>query len=224
MSQIQLDHSWLSHLAPEFETPHMKALRAFLVEEKRRHVVYPPGPEMFSALNLTPLHAVRVVVLGQDPYHGPNQAHGLSFSVQRGVPIPPSLRNIFKELHQDLGVSPPRHGELSAWARQGVLLLNTVLSVRAHDANSHRGQGWEQFTDRIIRLVNERREGVVFLLWGAAAGRKAAMIDGQRHLILRSPHPSPLSAHRGFFGCRHFSQTNRYLSARGEPEINWELP
>jgi uracil-DNA glycosylase len=201
----------------------MAALWAFLVAEKRKHTVFPPGAEMFNAFALTPFDEVRVVILGQDPYHGPGQAHGLCFSVRKGVRPPPSLQNIFKELHQDLDVPRPAHGELTAWAEQGVLLLNTVLSVRAHSANSHRGQGWEQFTDRVIELLNAEREGLVFVLWGSAAGRKAEMIDDNRHLILRSPHPSPLSAYRGFFGCRHFSQINAHLQRQGGAPIDWAL-
>jgi len=201
----------------------MAALWAFLVAEKRKHTVFPPGAEMFNAFALTPFDEVRVVILGQDPYHGPGQAHGLCFSVRKGVRPPPSLQNIFKELHQDLDVPRPAHGELTAWAEQGVLLLNTVLSVRAHSANSHRGQGWEQFTDRVIELLNAEREGLVFVLWGSAAGRKAEMIDDNRHLILRSPHPSPLSAYRGFFGCRHFSQINARLQRQGGAPIDWAL-
>lgn len=201
----------------------MAALLAFVEEEKREHVVFPPGEEMFSAFSFTPFEQVRVVILGQDPYHGPGQAHGLCFSVRKGVRPPPSLRNIFKELHHDLDVPKPGHGELTAWAEQGVLLLNTVLSVRAHSANSHRGQGWERFTDRVIELLSTEREGLVFVLWGSAAGRKAELIDQSRHLILRSPHPSPLSAYRGFFGCRHFSQINAHLKRQGGPPIDWAL-
>ncbi|HAN32759.1 MAG TPA: uracil-DNA glycosylase [Myxococcales bacterium] len=224
MSPIQLEASWLTHLQDHLASEQMARLRAYLLKDKIEYQVFPPGPEMFAALNLTPLDKVKVVILGQDPYHGPNQAHGLSFSVRRGVRIPPSLGNIFRELHDDLGIARPAHGELTGWAEQGVLLLNTVLSVRAHQANSHRRQGWEQFTDRVISVVNSQRQSVVFLLWGAAAGRKATMIDETRHLILRSVHPSPLSAHRGFLGCRHFSQTNDYLVARGQEPIDWELP
>jgi uracil-DNA glycosylase len=222
--QIQLPPSWLAQLGSEFSQPYVAALRAFLLTEKRAHPVFPPGPEMFAALDKTPFDKVRVVVLGQDPYHGPGQAHGLCFSVRRGVRMPPSLANIFKELAADLEVPRPTHGELSTWANQGVLLLNTVLSVRAHEANSHRGQGWERLTDRIIALLNREREGLVFVLWGAAAGKKAAMIDRQRHLILQAPHPSPLSAHRGFLGCGHFRRINEHLRARGEAPIDWALP
>ncbi len=224
MGRPQLEESWLAQLEDQFAMPHMRSLRAFLVQEKRRHHVYPPGREMFNAFALTPFHEVRVVILGQDPYHGPGQAHGLCFSVCRGVPAPPSLVNVFRELNEDLGVPVPAHGELTAWARQGVLLLNTVLSVRARQAHSHSGKGWEVFTDRVIELLAGGREDLVFVLWGSAAGRKASMIDGRRHLILRAPHPSPLSAHRGFFGCRHFSKINAHLAQRGLPEVDWRLP
>jgi uracil-DNA glycosylase len=218
-----LEPSWLAVLEPEFRKPYMTALKAFLVEERAQHTVYPAGRDMFNAFALTPFDQVRVVVLGQDPYHGPGQAHGLCFSVKRGVPPPPSLENIFRELADDVGRPRPPHGELTRWARQGVLLLNTVLSVRAGQAGSHQNRGWETFTDEVIRALNAHREGLVFVLWGAPAGRKAAMIDGRRHLILTAPHPSPLSAHRGFFGCRHFSRIGAHLEARGETPIDWAL-
>ena len=221
---IQLEPSWLAHLEPEFHKPYMKELRSFLSVEKQRAVVYPPGREIFNAFAYTPFGAVRVVVLGQDPYHNDGQAHGLCFSVRNGVQPPPSLRNIFQELSDDLGIHPPKHGDLTHWAQQGVLLLNTVLTVRAHQANSHRNQGWETFTDCVIDLLNERCEGLVFVLWGSAAGKKAMMIDSQKHLVLRSPHPSPLSAYRGFFGCRHFSRINQHLVDRGGAPIDWQLP
>jgi uracil-DNA glycosylase len=195
-----------------------------LVQEKKTARVFPPKKDIFNAFSYTPFDDVRVVVLGQDPYHGPNQAHGLCFSVQHGIRPPPSLQNIFKELNQDLGLPIPSHGELTHWAKQGVLLLNTVLTVRAHAANSHRNQGWEQFTDRVITVLNERREGLVFVLWGAAAGKKALMIDATKHLILRAPHPSPLSSYRGFFGCGHFSQINAHLVSRGQTPIDWGEP
>ena len=221
---IELEPSWLTHLEPEFRKEYMAELRSFLVEEKKNNTVFPPGKEIFNAFTYTPLEAVRVVVLGQDPYHGQGQAHGLCFSVRQGVRVPPSLQNIFKELQQDLAIPVPGHGELTHWAQQGVLLLNTVLTVRAHQANSHRNRGWEQFTDRVITVLNERREGLVFVLWGSAAGRKASMIDSTKHRILRSPHPSPLSAYRGFFGCGHFSEINTHLSERGDAPIDWRLP
>jgi len=221
---IQLEPSWLTQLRSEFEQPYMAQLRAFLVQEKAGHAVFPPGAEIFGAFAHTPFEQVRVVVLGQDPYHGPGQAHGLCFSVRRGVPVPPSLKNIFKELNEALGLPIPHHGELTAWAQQGVLLLNTVLTVRAHQANSHRNRGWERLTDRVIEVLNERRDGLVFVLWGSAAGQKAQMIDGRKHLVLRAPHPSPLSAYRGFFGCGHFQQINAHLESRGEGPIDWSLP
>jgi uracil-DNA glycosylase len=220
----QLPDSWLTVIEDEFATPHIEHLRSFLTREKAEATVFPPSRDMFNAFWLTPFDGVKVVLLGQDPYHGPGQAHGLCFSVRRGIQTPPSLRNIFKELHQDLGCTVPRHGELTHWAQQGVLLLNTVLTVRAHQANSHRGQGWEQLTDRVINELNRHHTGLVFVLWGAAAGRKAQMIDGRKHLILRAPHPSPLSAHRGFFGCRHFSKINAHLEGLGHEPIEWSLP
>jgi uracil-DNA glycosylase len=210
-------------LGDEFDKPHMARLREFLVEEKRRFRVYPPGSEIFAALDRTPFEAVRVVVLGQDPYHGPGQAHGLCFSVRRGVPLPPSLENIFRELATDLAVPRPSHGDLTSWAEQGVLLLNATLTVREHQAASHQNQGWELFTDRVVAELGQRREGLVFLLWGTSAQRKAAHIDRRRHLVLESPHPSPLSAHRGFFGCRHFSRVNAHLVGRGQAPIEWGL-
>ncbi len=218
---VKLDPSWLAEVGSEFDQPYMRKLREFLAAEKRHHAVYPPGAEIFAALNGTPFDHVRVVILGQDPYHGPGQAHGLSFSVRRGVPTPPSLDNIYKELGTDVGVTRPAHGDLSGWAAQGVLLLNSTLTVRAHEANSHRGKGWEFFTDRIVAALATNRDGLVFLLWGASALRKAENIDRARHLVLDAPHPSPLSAYRGFFGCGHFSRTNAWLRERGEPEIEW---
>lgn len=219
---IRLHPSWLAVLGDEFDQPYMQQLRAFLVAEKARGPVFPPGNEIFAALDHTPFEAVRVVILGQDPYHGPGQAHGLCFSVRRGTRPPPSLVNIFKELQADVGVPIPDHGELSAWAAQGVLLLNTVLTVRAREPNSHRGRGWETFTDRVITELVRRREGLVFVLWGASAQAKATMVDG-RHLVLRAPHPSPYSADRGFFGSRPFSRINQHLEARGERPVDWTL-
>lgn len=220
----KLPESWLEVLGDEFSTPHMQALRAFLVDEQRDHPVFPPNRDIFNAFWLTPFDAVRVVILGQDPYHGPGQAHGLCFSVRRGVPPPPSLQNIFREINDEIGIPRPTHGELTHWAEQGVLLLNTVLTVRARTANSHRGQGWEEFTDRVISELDARRDGLVFVLWGSPARKKAARVDRAKHLVLTSPHPSPLSAHRGFFGCGHFAQTNAHLTARGEAPIDWALP
>jgi len=221
---IQLEPSWLAHLKAEFEQPYMAELRSFLVREKANHAVFPPGAEIFNAFAQTSFDRARVVILGQDPYHGPGQAHGLCFSVRQGVAVPPSLKNIFKELNGAFGLPIPDHGDLTSWAKQGVLLLNTVLTVRAHQANSHRNQGWERLTDRVIDVLNTEREGLVFVLWGSAAGRKAQMIDAGKHLVLRAPHPSPLSAYRGFFGCGHFQRINAHLEARGERPIDWSLP
>lgn len=224
MDRVQLDASWKALLQPEFEHEYMRQLRAFLLQEKQSgKQVYPAGKDMFNALNSTPFDRVRVVILGQDPYHGPGQAHGLCFSVQQGVEIPPSLRNIYKELASDLGVVPARHGCLQSWASQGVLLLNAVLSVEAGRAGSHQGRGWEQFTDRIIALLNERREHLVFMLWGSHAQKKGQFIDRSRHLVLESPHPSPLSASRGFLGNRHFSRANQYLLAHGRDAVDWRV-
>ncbi|MCK2043865.1 uracil-DNA glycosylase [Chromohalobacter japonicus] len=224
MSQV-LPDSWQHHLGAEFEAPYMQALRAFLAREKAaRKVIYPHSDHWFRAFELTPLDQVRVVVLGQDPYHGPHQAHGLCFSVRPGIPAPPSLQNIYKELAQDVGTTPVSHGFLESWARQGVLLLNSVLTVEQGNAGAHRGQGWEAFTDRAIQVVNEQCDGVVFLLWGSYAQKKASFVDRQKHLVLHAPHPSPLSAHRGFFGQRHFSQANAFLAARGREGIDWQLP
>lgn len=216
-----LPTSWRQALATEFSAPYFLDLQTFVAAERASGDVFPPVGEVFSALRMTALESVRVVILGQDPYHDEGQAHGLSFSVPDGVRRPPSLRNIFKELEQDIGVAPATSGCLETWARQGVLLLNTVLTVRAHDANSHRNRGWEQFTDKVIECVNAQ-PAIVFVLWGRPAQKKAVQIDA-RHLVLSAPHPSPLSASRGFFGSRPFSQINAFLKARGETEINWQL-
>ena len=222
---IALNDSWRAPLAAEFAAPYMADLRAFLVAEKSAgKAIFPKGSEWFRALDLTPLDRVRVVILGQDPYHGPGQAHGLCFSVKPGVRVPPSLQNIYKELRDDLGIAPARHGFLEHWAQQGVLLLNNVLTVEQGLAASHAGRGWERFTDAVVRLVNARPDPVVFLLWGSHAQRKAATVDGSRHLVLKAPHPSPLSAYNGFFGCKHFSKTNAFLEAKGLPPIDWALP
>jgi len=221
---IQLHPSWLEPLRNEFEQAYMQKLRDFLRQEKQQHVVYPPGPLIFNALNSTPLDKVKVVIIGQDPYHGPGQAHGLCFSVPPGVPVPPSLRNIFKELQDDLGIAPATHGNLQYWAEQGVLLLNAVLTVRQGQPGAHQGRGWETFTDRVIELVNQKQDQVVFFLWGSYAQKKGACIDGSRHCVLRAPHPSPLSAHRGFFGSRPFSRANDYLLANGKTPVDWQLP
>ena len=222
--RVRLSGQWKEYLAPEFEKPYMQSLRAFLLAEnaKGKHI-FPKPSAYFRALDLTPLDQVKVVVLGQDPYHGDHQAHGLCFSVQPGIQIPPSLVNIYKELQDDIGFTPPPHGFLEDWAKQGVLLLNSVLSVERARAASHQGRGWEVFTDAVIRVVNDHCENVVFLLWGSYAQKKAAFVDGQKHLALKAPHPSPLSAHRGFMGCKHFSKTNEYLSSKGKPMIEWQL-
>ncbi len=224
-SRVRLDPSWLAVLGEEFEADYMGRLRAFLVREKSAGKrIYPPGAEIFNALDSTPFDRVRVVILGQDPYHGPGQAHGLCFSVRPGLPPPPSLKNIYRELRSDVGFKPPSHGCLAEWARRGVLLLNAVLTVEAGRAGSHRKVGWERFTSRIIERLNRDREGLVFMLWGGDARKKAEMVDRDRHLALSAPHPSPLSADRGFFGCGHFSQANEYLRGRGEEPIDWQLP
>ncbi len=220
-----LPDSWKTWLGAEFEKPYMQALRDFLSAEKSAHkVIYPHSSDWFRAFELTPLDQVKVVILGQDPYHGPNQAHGLCFSVRPEVPVPPSLVNIYKELATDLGVEPVNHGNLEYWARQGVLLLNTSLTVERGNAGSHRGKGWETFTDRAIATVNEHAKPSVFLLWGSPARKKKALVDTSRHLVLESPHPSPLSAHRGFFGNHHFSQANAFLEQQGRSPIDWQLP
>ncbi len=222
---IDLHESWKQELLPEFEAPYMHVLKQFLLAEKAAgNIIYPAGSEYFRALDLTPLEQVRVVILGQDPYHGPGQAHGLCFSVRPGVQPPPSLKNIYKELHADLGIAPLNHGYLEHWARQGVLLLNSVLTVRAGEAASHQSKGWEKFTDAIIRKIAERQTPTVFMLWGSYAQKKAAFVEETKHRVLKSVHPSPLSAHRGFLGCRHFSQANAFLEDKGLEPIDWKLP
>jgi len=215
---------WNPLLREELAKPYWAELQTYVAAERATHVVYPAPDDVFAALHLTPYASVKVLLLGQDPYHGPKQAHGLCFSVQRGVALPPSLRNIYKELQEDVGVEPPKHGCLDAWARQGVLLLNTSLTVRAGQAASHQGKGWEVFTDQVIRAVNDKPERVVFILWGASARKKKAFIDTSRHVIIESAHPSPLSAHNGFFGSRPFSRTNEALRAAGLDPIDWSLP
>jgi uracil-DNA glycosylase len=222
---IKLHPSWLEPLSGEFTSPYMAELKRFLLSEREAGKrIFPKGANWFRALDLTPLDQVRVVILGQDPYHGEGQAHGLCFSVPDGVRPPPSLMNIFKELESDLGIKPPPHGFLEHWARQGVLLLNSVLTVQMGQAASHQGRGWERFTDAVVRIVNDKPEPVVFMLWGSHAQKKAAFVNSARHLVLKAPHPSPLSAHSGFFGCRHFSQANAFLEAHGERPIDWALP
>lgn len=219
-----IHNSWQDVLADEFEKPYYHSLRDFLKKEYKTQKIHPDMYHIFEALELTPYEKVKVVILGQDPYHGANQAHGLSFSVQPGVKIPPSLNNIYKELQNDLGIKPVNHGNLVSWAKQGVLLLNTVLTVREGKAYSHRGQGWERLTDTIIEKLNEREQPVVFILWGKPAQEKMKMIDRSKHIILTSSHPSPLSAHRGFLGSKPFSKTNDALLALGEQPIDWQLP
>lgn len=221
---VELHQSWLNHLQIEFDSDYMVQLREFLSAEKSNgKQVYPPTSQWFYALDKTPLNKVRVVILGQDPYHGEGQAHGLCFSVQRGIRTPPSLINIYKELHNDLNIEPAAHGDLTSWAEQGVLLLNSVLTVEAGNAGSHQKRGWERFTDEIIRLVAERDQSTVFIQWGAYAQKKAAFVDQTKHLVLKSVHPSPLSAHRGFFGSKPFSKTNEFLRANGQSPINWQI-
>ena len=224
MADITLEAGWKSRLAPVLASEGMARLRQFLVEEKQAgKVIYPKGCHYFQAMNLTPFEAVKVVILGQDPYHGPGQAHGLSFSVQPGIAVPPSLVNIYKELESDLGTAPVQHGCLVPWARQGVLLLNTVLTVEANKAASHRGQGWEAFTDAIIEQLNDHREQLVFILWGSHAREKGRCIDTGRHCVIESAHPSPLSAYRGFWGSRPFSRANAFLAEHGQQPIDWQL-
>lgn len=222
---IKLEASWKKQLAEEFSKPYMHTLKQFLLAEKQANkVIYPKGNLIFNAFNLTPFEDVKVVILGQDPYHGPNQAHGLCFSVLPGVKIPPSLRNIYKELKNDLGIEPVQHGFLEAWAKQGILLLNTVLTVEEGKAASHQGKGWEQFTDQVIMKLNQHEKSLIFVLWGSHAQRKGNIIDTRRHQILKSAHPSPLSAHQGFLGNKHFSTINNLLIQQGIPPVDWQLP
>lgn len=218
---IHIDPTWREALSAEFEAPYFSELSRFVHAEYEAGACYPPAAKVFAAFDLCPFTDVKVVLLGQDPYHGAGQAEGLCFSVPDGVAQPPSLQNIFRALQMDLGTPPPLSGSLRRWAEQGVLLLNATLTVRAGQAGSHQGHGWETFTDAVIRTLSARRDGLVFLLWGASAGRKSALIDGNRHLILTAPHPSPLSAYRGFFDCRHFSRANEYLRAQGHEPIVW---
>ena len=222
---VKLDASWKTRVGAYLERPEMQALAAFLRAEKHAgKAIYPPSATIFAALDATPFEAVKVVILGQDPYHGPGQAHGLCFSVQSGVAVPPSLHNIFAELQRDLGLARPDHGCLTPWAQQGVLLLNSVLTVERGLAGSHQGKGWEGFTDACVDALNREREGLVFLLWGSYAQTKGKIIDSRRHRVLKAPHPSPLSAHRGFIGCGHFSSANEALRTRGQNPIDWRLP
>ena len=224
-SNIKLDSSWLDVLQDEFDKPYMVNLKQFLAAQKAGgKTIYPAGSNWFAAFNHTPFDQVKVVILGQDPYHGPNQAHGLCFSVLPGIAIPPSLRNMYQELQTDLGVTTPGHGCLTHWAQQGVLLLNATLTVEQGNAGAHQGKGWEQFTDRAVQALNEQREGLIFLLWGSYAQKKGAFIDTSKHRVLKAPHPSPLSSYRGFFGCKHFSLANQYLDEQGAKPIDWQLP
>lgn len=218
-----ITNDWLEPLSSEFKKPYYRELHQKVIDEYNSTLVYPPADDLFNAFHLTPFHQVKAVILGQDPYHGDNQAHGLCFSVQKGVDIPPSLVNIYQELHDDLGCSIPNHGHLVKWAEQGVLLLNTVLTVRAHQAYSHRGIGWEEFTDAVIKILNEQNRPIVFILWGKPAQAKKKMLNNPHHLILEAPHPSPLSAYRGFFGSRPFSQTNEFLEKNGAEPIDWQI-
>ncbi len=225
MTDIKLDEEWKALLAPEFSKPYMADLKAYLQERRGAGArVFPKGADYFRALDLTPPEKVRAVILGQDPYHGEGQAHGLSFSVKPGVRIPPSLVNIYKELQSDLGITPARHGFLEHWAKQGVLLLNSVLTVEMGMAAAHQGKGWEKFTDAVIRAVNDLPQPVVFILWGSYAQKKAAFVDTSKHLVIKSVHPSPLSAHNGFFGTKPFSRANEFLVSKGYPPIDWKLP
>lgn len=224
LKTLLTDKSWLNVLNEEFNKPYIIDLEVFLNKQlSMGKVIYPPENKIFNALNLTPLDSVRVVILGQDPYHGSGQAHGLSFSVQQGVPIPPSLKNIYKELERDLSFSPVNHGDLKGWCDQGVLLLNTTLTVEQSKAGSHQHKGWEKLTDKIITILNQQNSPIVFLLWGASSRKKRALIGNSKNLILEAPHPSPLSAYRGFLGCGHFSKTNKYLKKHKRREIYWQL-
>ncbi len=222
---VNLPNDWLEYLEAEFHKDYMIQLKKFLVDGiSKKKIIYPHGKDIFNAFNLTPLSGVKVVIIGQDPYHGPGQAHGLSFSVPPGIKTPPSLANIYKEQARDLKLPIPKHGHLVTWAKQGVLLLNAVLTVQAAQAASHRGKGWELFTDAVVKVLNEQTSGVVFLLWGGYAQKKGAQIDQNKHLVLKAPHPSPLSAHRGFLGCGHFSIANNYLISQGKTPIEWSIP
>jgi len=219
--EVKIENSWKNSLGETFSRGYFSELVSFVKNEYQNHQIFPPGKEIFNAFWHCPLDKVKVVILGQDPYHGPGQAHGLSFSVRPGIPFPPSLLNIFKEIRQDIGKDMPPNGDLTRWADQGVFLLNATLTVRAHQAGSHQNHGWETFTDEVIKVINLHCENVVFLLWGAYAQKKSVLIDESKHLILKAPHPSPLSAHRGFLGCGHFSKANEYLKSKGIEPIDW---
>ncbi|MFO8054117.1 MAG: uracil-DNA glycosylase [Bacteroidales bacterium] len=220
-AKVKIEASWKAMLAGEFEKEYFQQLKAFVIRERQKHRVYPPGGEIFSAFNTTPFDKVKVIILGQDPYHGPGQAHGLCFSVPQGIPFPPSLRNIFKELRLEFGTGLPANGDLNSWAEQGVFLLNATLTVRARQAGSHQGKGWETFTNAVISCLSTYRSNLVFLLWGSFARAKKNLINPTKHHILEAPHPSPLSAHKGFFGCNHFIKTNEILEKQGQKPINW---
>ena len=219
--QVKIEKSWQEVLQPEFDKPYFENLVGFVKQEYASRTIFPPAGQIFNAFNTCPFNNVKVVILGQDPYHGPGQAHGLCFSVNDGIPFPPSLQNIFKEISSDLGLQIPSSGNLTRWAEQGVLLLNATLTVRASQAGSHQGKGWEEFTDSVIKIISEKVENVVFILWGSYAIKKKALINTSKHCILTAPHPSPLSSYRGFFGCKHFSQTNTYLTSKGKTPIEW---
>ena len=221
--QVKIEDSWYSQLADEFSAEYFQKLKRFIVDEKSAHTVYPPGSQIFNAFNFTPFDIVKVVILGQDPYHGPGQAHGLCFSVPAGIKAPPSLANIYKELNSDTGFKIPKHGNLEQWAEQGVFLLNATLTVRANTAGSHQNKGWEIFTDKVISILSEKRENLVFVLWGRYAAAKESLIDSNKHCVLKAAHPSPLSAYNGFFGCRHFSKINEYLLSVSKSPIDWTL-
>lgn len=219
--EVKIEKSWKEVLQTEFDKPYFENLVGFVKQEYASHTIFPPAGQIFNAFNTCPFNNVKVVILGQDPYHGPRQAHGLCFSVNDGIQFPPSLQNIFKEINSDLGIPMPKSGNLTRWAEQGVLLLNATLTVRASQAGSHQGRGWEEFTDAVIKIISEKAENVVFILWGSYAIKKKALIDASKHCILTAPHPSPLSSYRGFFGCKHFSQTNAYLASKGKTPIEW---
>ena len=219
--QVKIEKSWQEVLQPEFDKPYFENLVGFVKQEYASRTIFPPAGQIFNAFNTCPFNNVKVVILGQDPYHGPGQAHGLCFSVNDGIPFPPSLQNIFKEITSDLGIPAPKTGNLTRWAEQGVLLLNATLTVRASQAGSHQGKGWEEFTDAVIKTISEKAENVVFILWGSYAIKKKALINASKHCILTAPHPSPLSSYRGFFGCKHFSKTNTYLTSKGKTPIEW---
>lgn len=219
--KVTIEPSWIPHLQDQFDQGYFKELTDFVRSEYQTQKIYPAPKNIFAAFDYCPIENIKVVIIGQDPYHGPHQAHGLCFSVPEGIAIPPSLLNIYKEIEGDIGKTVPHSGNLEHWAQQGVFLLNATLTVRAHQAGSHQNKGWETFTDKVIQTISDVKENVVFLLWGAFAGRKAELIDARKHLILKAPHPSPLSAHRGFFGCKHFSAANTYLTTHNQAAINW---